>query len=113
MAERGGICPVCKKWYRPNGVGPSDLPELTRVLDNLPSSGLLRYGANWHDWSYHIGVNWGSRMEADILMFEKNEEIIDKKGTWWNRWFYRWANERNYRAVRDFGAKFWNENGCK
>jgi len=113
MAERGGICPVCQKWFRPNGIGPTDVKELVTVLNELPSSHLLRYGANWHDWAYHLGPAWGTRDEADLMMFLKNEDIIAKKGKWWNRWFYRAANQRNYQIVRELGWKFWSANGCK
>ena len=113
MAERGGICPECGKFFRPNGIGPEDIPELTTVLDKLPSSALLRYGARFHDWMYHLGVLWGPRELADLVMYWKNEAIIAEKGKWWNRWYYRAANLRNYQIVREFGWKFWNKNGCK
>ena len=113
LALNGGVCPVCGKIYKPNGVGPSDLPELTTFLNELPSSSLLRYGAAFHDWAYHLGPAWGSRINADLLMYSKNEFIIKEKGKWWNRWFYNWANKRNYIAVREFGEPFWNKNGCK
>jgi hypothetical protein len=113
LVQKGGICPICGKYFRPNGVGPSDIPELTTVLDNLPSSILLRYGSNFHDWAYHLGPAWGTREDADFLMYAKNEAIITEKGNWWNRWLYRIANKRNYMAVREFGWKFWNENWCK
>ena len=38
IAEQGGNCPVCGKLFRPNGVGPQNIPELTSVLNALPTS---------------------------------------------------------------------------
>jgi hypothetical protein len=114
LAKRGGYCPNCGEWFRPNGVGPTDIKELATVLNQLPSSSVLKYGSNFHDWYYHIGIAWGTRDEADLEMFLKNEYIINKKCNWWfTRWYYRSANQRNYLFVREFGWKFWNKNGCK
>ena len=73
MVLNGFICPVCGKFFKPNGVGPESAPKLTKLLNKLPSSHVLRYGAYWHDSAYHLGKNWGSREDADLLMYEKNE----------------------------------------
>jgi hypothetical protein len=86
---------------------------LATVLDNLPSSHLLRYGANYHDWAYHMGDLWGSRLEADNLMVEKNEEKIKRECSVFTTWFYRAMNRRNYLFVREFGSSFWGKDGCK
>lgn len=112
MAAKGGICPVCGKEYVPNGVGPDSIPELTTVLDNLPSSHLLRYGANWHDWFFHLGDKWGTQEDADRIMYELNEKQISLKCSWWNAWYYRIMNKRNYVFVRKFGHNFWGKDGC-
>ena len=82
LAQNGGLCPICLKFIKPNGVGPSDCETLTTVLDNLPSSHLLRWGANFHDVAYHMGDNFGTRQEADDLFLKKNQEIIAKKCKW-------------------------------
>ncbi len=114
LAQFGGNCPICGKYFLPNGVGPSDIPQLTTVLNNLPSSHILRYGANFHDFAYHMGGLWGSRKQADDLMLDKNREKIKSLNLGWIKSSFLYTmNWRNYLAVRTFGAKFWNEKGCK
>lgn len=112
MAIKGGNCPCCGSFFRPNGVGPSDSKTLATMLNALPSSSVLRYGANYHDWAYHMGKYWGTRINADILMLMKNEEAI-RKLPWWYRWYYRAANKRNYAFVRAMGAEHWDRDDCK
>ncbi len=114
MAARGGLCPVCGHQFRPNGVGPTDIKELATALNSLPSSHVLKYGANWHDWAYHLGRAFGSREQADDLMLTKNREKIGRLHRSWieKQWLYA-MNYRNYYAVRVFGSKFWNKKGCK
>lgn len=112
IAQHGGLCPVCGKYFQPNGVGPMSIPMISTALDKLPSSHLLRYGANFHDWLYHLGTAWGSRLQADDMMFNLNELRIRQKARWWNAWYYRAMNRRNYVFVREFGDQFWNDKGC-
>ena len=114
LAQFGGNCPLCGKHFSPNGIGPSDIPQLASALDGLPSSHILRYGANYHDFCYHFGSLWGTRKQADDLMLDKNRErIAYLKLGWIKSSFYYSMNLRNYWAVRLFGGKFWNEKGCK
>jgi hypothetical protein len=113
LASRGGLCPFCKKYFRPNGIGPIKWQVLAHVLNSLPSSHCLKYGANFHDWAYHLAENFGTRLEADRLMLEKNKEFIDKYCIGLNRFFYHAMNYRNYWAVRAFGNKIWNQKDCK
>ena len=112
MALQGGICPCCKKFFRPNGVGPDAIPELTTVLNKLPSSSILKHGANFHDWAYHLGTLWGCRESADLLFYEKNEEKIKRECSIFTAWFYRIMNKRNYLFVKELGQTFWDQNGC-
>jgi hypothetical protein len=112
MANEGGICPVCAKFFIPNGVGPVSLPQLTTVLNNLPSSHILRHGARYHDWYYHFAGNWGERKDADLIMYRLNEAEIKKKCEWYNAWFYNAMNYRNYIFCRIFGEKIWNLKDC-
>ena len=114
MASKGFQCPVCGQFFRGNGLGPSDIPELTTALNSLPSSHVLKYGANYHDIAYHLGPAWGSRKDADDLMLSKNKEKIGRLHRSWleKQWLHA-MNYRNYWAVRAFGSKFWNEKGCK
>lgn len=113
LAQQGGNCPVCGKEFTPNGIGPQDIPELTSVLNSLPTSHILRYGANFHDWLYHIGTTEADRKAADDLMFAKNRWKIGVCVKWYNRPFYHISNYRNYLFVRAFGKKFFYKDGCK
>lgn len=113
MAQKGGTCPSCGKMFRPNGVGPEDVEVLRSMLDNLPSSHLLRYGANYHDWYYHLGPKYATREHADLLMWSINKWYIEEKASWWNAWYYRIMNKRNYLFVREFGGMFYNDEGCE
>lgn len=111
MAEKGGVCPICGRFFKPNGVG-GEGDILTPIIDNLPSSSVLRFGCNFHDWFFHLGNNWGTREQADKMMYELNEKQISLKCKWWNAWYYRIMNYRNYIAVRKFGHRFWDKDGC-
>lgn len=111
MAAKGGVCPVCKKFFKPNGVG-GEGDILTPIIDNLPSSSVLRYGCNFHDWFYHLADNWGSRKEADEAMYNYNKQYIAIKLSGFTKIYHNICNYRNYLAVRTFGQKFWNQNDC-
>jgi hypothetical protein len=114
LADEGGNCPLCGTHLERGKLGPNDVPVLTPVLNNLPSSHILSYGARRHDIAYHAGSLWGTRRQADDLMLDKNRErIAYLKLGWIKSSFYYTMNWRNYWAVRLFGAKFWNEKGCK
>ena len=113
LAQQGGSCPVCGKMFRPNGIGPQDIPELATMLNNLPTSHVLKYGCNFHDWGYHFGGSDKARKEADDLMYAKNKWKIGAYVKWYSRPFYHAANYRNYWFVRTFGAKFFGKDGCK
>jgi hypothetical protein len=112
MAKSGGICPVCKKFFKPNGVGGSG-HILTPIIDNLPSSSILRYGCNYHDWWYHLADNWGTRAQADYLMLKYNALYIDQKLSGVAKVYAKACNWRNYLAVRIFGKKFWDKEDCR
>lgn len=112
LAQQGGSCPVCGKMFRPNGIGPTAIPELATMLNNLPTSHVLKYGANFHDWGYHFGGSDKARKEADELMYAKNRWKIGACVKWYKRAFYHAANYRNYLFVRAFGAKFFGKDNC-
>ena len=112
LAKNGGTCPVCGQFFRPNGIGPMDDKMLSSMLNSLPSSHVLKFGANYHDWFFHWGDKWGKQETADIIMFEINEKQISLKCKWWNAWYYRIMNKRNYLFVREFGHNFWGKDGC-
>jgi hypothetical protein len=111
-AKTGCICPFCHHYVKSNGLGPENNKALTRVLSFLPSTSVLVYGARFHDFCYHYGPYWGTREEADLLMYQKNEEEINRKCRWYSRWWYRRRNLQNYQAVREFGESSYNAKGC-
>lgn len=111
MAKKGGACPVCKKFFKPNGVG-GEGDILTPIIDNLPSSSILRYGCNFHDWFYHLRDNWGTREQADNEMYRLNKVKINKDISWYKKPFYHAMNYRNWLGVKIFGQKFWDKMDC-
>lgn len=112
MAEKGGICPICGRFFKPNGVG-GEGDILTPIIDNLPSSSVLRYAARYHDWFYHLADNWGTRKQADDEMFKLNKQYINEYCCGLYKLFYHAMNYRNWLAVRAFGQKFWDQEDCK
>ena len=61
----GGLCPFCKKFYKPNGTGGEGMQILNQIIKNLPTDHVLRYGSCYHDWLYHIAdrkTNMRSRL---------------------------------------------------
>jgi hypothetical protein len=113
MAKDGGMCPFCLRYFRPNGVGPIKWRVLTSALNSLPSSHALKFGANFHDWAYHFAENFGTRLEADNLMLEKNKMFIESFCFGCHKTFYHLMNYRNYWVVRVFGEKIWRQRDCK
>lgn len=112
LALNGGVCPKCGRYFRANGVGPKDNQMLTSMLNALPSSHILKYGAGYHDWMYHFGGAEEDRKFADDVMFLKNEERIKEKIPGYQRWFYHACNWRNYIMVRTFGKKHFGKDNC-
>lgn len=114
LAERGGNCPLCGKYLKRGELGPSDVPIITSALSALPTTHVLSYGARYHDVAYHMGTSWGTRLQADNLFLDKNKEKIASLAcNIFSKFALHAANYRNYWAVRCFGAKFWDEGGCK
>ena len=114
LADEGGRCPLCGSFLKRGELGPSDVPELTSALSALPSTHVLSYGARRHDVCYHMGPSWGTRKQADDLMFDKNKEYIKSLNLgFFKSLFLNAMNYRNWLTVRVFGDKFWNNKGCK
>lgn len=111
MNNAPNVCPICNKDVT-NGVGPSDLPEVTKVLNNLPSSHIFRGAADWHDLRYHLGYTEWDRKKADDKFYKDMLEAIDSNCSWYSRGFYRLQASRNYWFVRKFGKSFFNYQGC-
>jgi hypothetical protein len=112
LAFNGGICPKCGKYFKPNGVGPKKLENISTIIGMLPSSHILRRGASYHDWYYHIGGNDVDRYEADNLMLRINMTDIKNKCSLFTAWWYRICSRRNYDIVRKYGADYFGKDGC-
>lgn len=105
------VCPHCLKDVT-NGVGPSDLPLVTKFLSELPSSHIFRIAANWHDYSYHLGYREVDRTMADEFFYRDMLESVSAKCNWFLRPWYRLQAWRNYLFVRKYGRMFFNYDGC-
>jgi hypothetical protein len=116
MSVYNGICPKCKQKIA-NGVGPEAIPELTKILNDLPSSHVFRDAADDHDVRYHYlggGKMNGElkRRYADDCFFNDMMSAIELKCHWYSKWWYRLQAKRNFSAVREFGNNFYSYEGC-
>lgn len=105
------VCPKCQRDVT-NGVGPSALPGVTKLLNHLPSSHLFRRAADWHDYGYHIGMTEAHRKAADDYFYYCMLADIKTDCIWFLRPWYRIQAYRNYVFVRKFGSHFFNYRGC-
>jgi hypothetical protein len=106
-----GTCPICGKSVA-NGVGPSDLPLATEFLHTLPSSHLFYESACLHDVLYHIGKNEKDRKNADKMFLDHMLGVVKTRCDDYEKPWFTLAAYRNYYAVRWWGAKFFNYDGC-
>ena len=111
MEDAPKVCPHCLQDVT-NGIGPDDLPEVTKLLNNLPSSHIFRLAADWHDFGYHIGYKEDHRQMIDETYLQHMIFSINKSFSWYLRGWYRLQAYRNYWCVRQFGSKFFNYDGC-
>lgn len=111
LLEAPKVCPICGIDVT-NGVGPEKLPEVTKLLNNLPSSHLFRKAADWHDYGYHIGYREVDRQTADEFFYRAMLEAIHQECSWYSRCWYRLQAYRNFLFVRKFGRHFFNYKGC-
>ncbi len=92
----GGECPICGRWFKPNGTGPEGNKLVHWALKLMPWDEILNEKAvPVHDWRCHIGEC------EDNLTFEETtqefrENVRNSIHTWctkpwriWRRWFYR------------------------
>lgn len=105
------VCPYCLQDVT-NGVGPSDLPEVTKLLNDLPSSHLFRKAADWHDYGYHLGYSEIHRKIADEFFLADMLAAVNESCRWYSRGWYRLQAYRNYWFVKKYGGNFFNYKGC-
>jgi len=111
MKDAPAVCPKCGKKVT-NGIGPSDMPEVTKFLGALPSSHIFRIAADWHDYGYHLGKTEAERKAADELFYDCMMHEIESSCHWYSKAWYKLQAYRNYCFVREFGSKFFNYKGC-
>jgi len=113
MIEKApNLCPRCLVDCT-NGVGPADMPEVTKFLHRLPSSHMFYESANWHDYLFHLGHTDEDRLKADKKFLELMLLDVAICCNPYSRPWFKMLAYRNYYAVRMFGKKFFNYNGCK
>jgi hypothetical protein len=111
LSKEGYRCKKCGKQII-NGIGPDNFPVVATILNSLPSSHVLKWAANYHDYLYHKGGDEDARSYADVMFYKLGEWIIKKKVVWYKRWCYSAMNKRNYLFVRMFGKKYFGDDGC-
>jgi len=73
-----------------------------------PPDWLFVASCDQHDFHYWRGGDEGDRAEADWQFYQAM--IVDtKSASWWRRPFARIRAWSYYKAVRLFGAKYWND----
>jgi len=112
MKKAPNFCPKCKKEVT-NGVGPSDLPSVTKFLQVLPSSHLFYEAACFHDIDYHLGATEMHRKKADDSFLERMILAVENSCKWYKKPWYMLSAYRNWFFVKKFGWKFFNYKGCK
>lgn len=113
MIEKAPIfCHECRRDVT-NGIGPADMPEVTKFLHRLPSSHMFYESANWHDLNYHLGKTEDDRKKADDYFLKCMLYDIKVYCNFYSKPWYRLQAYRNYYAVRWLGKAFFNYEGCK
>ena len=102
-------CPRCNHMVEVNGIGPSNSPKFSWFLRNVFrfSCRLFRDAGNKHDLRYHIYQYRKER--ADLEFLKDMSDIIDKKGRWYNRRYYRKMARTFYLAVVIGGQSSYEE----
>lgn len=106
------ICKRCGKDVS-NGVGPADLPVVTKFLSKLPSSHIFKNAADWHDYDYHLGTTEIHRRIADDRFYKEMKQSIKLLCKWYLVPWYKLQAYRNYLFVRKYGGNFFNYKGCQ
>jgi len=73
---QGGPCPVCDKWFEPNGTGNEGAKFTHWVLARMPWDDILQLEAvPMHDWRCHIGAyEYNTTFEETTQEFKDNIE---------------------------------------
>jgi len=94
----GGACPVCGKWFEPNGTGDEGAEFTHWALSKLPWDDILQDEAvPVHDWRCHIGeFPTNISFEETTAEFKSNVETAIyrwcyKPWRWWRRPLYKIA----------------------
>lgn len=95
-----------------NGIGPADIPILTKFLQIFPSSHLFKNAANWHDYLYHLGLNEADRKKADDTFLYFMRLAVKNECSWYLKPWYTLQAYRNFWFVKKFGKRYFNYAGC-
>jgi hypothetical protein len=89
----GGQCPVCLKYFEPNGTGPEGKEFTHWLLKLMPWDEILNeLAVPMHDWRCHIGAHkFNLTFDETTQEFRKNVRDAVYRWCikrWWRRWFY-------------------------
>ena len=109
------VCPVCNRYFRPNGTGPASVPLFTRILQMMPSEDYLGgFPPYVHDLAYllcpegwtivvHLDntfVTITNREQADkVYLRLMLRQVMMKTEPGLRRKYMRGLAYRNYKAV--------------
>ena len=106
-----------------NGCGGKGAKYLNKMLGLLPSSKLFHGACCFHDIVYALVVKesimvhykdrsivLSSRLDCDIAWRKEMLSLCDTIKNNWYKKLMVWACNRNYRLVRDKGAKYYVHN---
>jgi hypothetical protein len=72
-----------------------------------PPDFIFTEDCNRHDWLYTLGGSEEDRKLADQILLD-DMLLAAASTSWWGRWRYRILAHIYYRAIRLFGAKYFN-----
>ena len=91
---KGGLCPICGLYFKPNGTGPEGDKFTHWALNLMPWDDILNeLAVPMHDWRCHIGAHeYNLSFNETTQEFRKNvREAVYRwvKKRWWRRWLYK------------------------
>ena len=91
---KGGLCPLCGTYFKPNGTGPDGDKFTHWALRLMPWDDILQeLAVPLHDWRCHVGAHeFNLSFKDTTAEFRKNvmEAVIKWcRKRWWRRWLYK------------------------
>ena len=92
---------------RSNGMGASNSPKLTAMLQKLPCADDFYQASSYHDIIYALGDAVTDRKTADLIWYEVNGIEVTPIKPWYSKFYFiRW-NWYGYRSIRAGGSSSW------